>query len=225
MRHTSVLVLDAGFWRIVQVHNSIGTPNVEVIGVELTATLDELLQSMGDEAERGFRERFNEGTVTLMFTDIENSTDLGIRLGDDQWRRVIAWHDDTIVSIVADHGGTVVKTLGDGAMLAFESTRMAARAAIAIQRAISVPEAPTEFRVRIGIHIGDVVHTGEDFLGNAVNTAARIASSADGGQIVASRVVHAMLAGSPEFRFGEVHEVELKGIEGLHEVRTLDWAG
>ncbi len=223
IRHTAVFVLEAGYWRIVQAHNSVGRPNVEVMGVELTTTLDDLLKSIGDDTRRRFLENFDEGTVTLVFTDIADSTDLAALLGDARWAEVIKWHDSTIAAITASHGGTLVKSLGDGAMLAFESTRMAARAATAIQQAISSREAPIELRLRIGIHIGDVVHTDDDLLGNAVNKAARIASSANGRQIVVSRVVHAMLAESHEFRFGETNEVDLKGLPGVHKITRLEW--
>ena len=223
IRQTAVFVLEAGYWRIVQAHNSVGRPNMEVTGVELTTTLDDLLKSIGDDTRRRFLENFDEGTVTLVFTDIVDSTDLAALLGDTRWAEVIKWHDSTIGSITASHGGTLVKSLGDGTMLAFESTRMAARAATAIQRAISSPEAPIELRLRIGVHIGDVVHTDDDLLGTAVNKAARIASSADGRQIVVSRVVHAMLAESHEFRFGETTEVDLKGLPGVHQITVLEW--
>lgn len=225
IRHTAVFVLEAGYWRIVQAHNSVGRPNKEVAGVELTTTLDDLLRSLGDDTRQRFLEKFDEGTITLVFTDIEDSTVLAAQLGDAAWTEVITWHDDTIASITASHGGTLVKSLGDGAMLAFESTRMAARAAIGIQRAISAPDAPIELHLRIGVHIGDVVHTDDDLLGTAVNKAARIASSAGGGQIVVSRVVQAMLQESPEFTFGETIEAELKGLAGLHEITPLEWAG
>ena len=94
---------------------------------------------------------------------------------------------------------------------------------MAIQRAISSADAPLELRLRIGIHIGDVVHTDDDLLGTAVNKAARIASSATGRQIVVSRVVQAMLVESPEFSFGETTEVDLKGLPGLHEITPLEW--
>ena len=223
IRHTAVLVLESGYWRIVQAHNSIGRPNKEVAGVELTTTLEDLLESIGDDTRRRFLEEFDEGTITLVFTDIEDSTKLAARLGDAEWTKVIKWHDDTIASVTASHGGTVVKSLGDGAMLAFESTRMAARAAIEVQRAISGQDAPLDLRVRIGVHIGDVVHAEDDLLGTAVNKAARIASSAEGGQIVLSRVVQAMLGESPEFTFGDTIEAELKGLPGLHEITPLEW--
>ena len=224
IRHTAVFALEAGYWRIVQIHNSVGRPNMEVAGVELTTTLGDLLKSLGDDARDAFLKEFDEGTVTLVFTDIEDSTTLAAALGDKKWMDVIGWHDETIGSITADHGGTLVKSLGDGAMLAFESTRQAARAAIAIQRAITNPGSPIELRLRIGVHIGDVVHTDDDLLGNAVNKAARIASSAAGGQIVVSRVVRAMLEESPEFSFGDPVEAELKGLPGLHEITPLQWS-
>jgi class 3 adenylate cyclase len=223
-RHTAVFVLEAGYWRIVQAHNSLGRSNKEVAGVELTTTLGDLLKSIGDDTRRRFLENFDEGTVTLVFTDIEDSTNLAAQLGDARWTDAIKWHDGAIASITASHGGTLVKSLGDGAMLAFESTRMAARAAIGIQQAIEAPDAPVDLRLRIGIHIGDVVHTDDDLLGNAVNKAARIASSAEGGQIVVSRVVQAMLGESQEFTFGDTIEAELKGLPGLHEITPLHWA-
>lgn len=223
IRHTAVFVLDGGYWRIVQVHNSIGRPNLEVTGVELTTTLEDLLKSMGDDTRSRFLEKFDEGTVTLVFTDIVDSTHLATRLGDTAWAEVIQWHDALIASITAAHSGSVIKSLGDGAMLAFESTRMAARAAVAIQQAVSVPDAPIDLQIRVGVHIGDVVLTDDDLLGNAVNKAARIASSAAGGQIVVSRVVQAMLAESAEFAFGETIEAELKGLPGLHEITLLEW--
>ena len=217
-------MLEDGYWKIVQVHNSIGRPNKEVTGVELTTTLEDLLKSIGDDAGRHFLEKFTEGTITLVFTDIEDSSDLAVRLGDTKWAEVIQWHDGTISSITASHGGALIKSLGDGAMLSFESTRMAARASIAIQQAISDPNAPIDSSLRIGVHIGDVVHTDDDLLGYAVNKAARIASSASGGQIVVSRVAQAMLGESPEFRFGDTIEAELKGLPGLHDITPLEWA-
>lgn len=84
-------------------------------------------------------------------------------------------------------------------------------------------DAPIDLSLRIGVHIGDVVHADDDLLGNAVNKAARIASSADGGQIVVSRVVHAMLGESPEFTLGDTIEADLKGLPGLHEIKPLNW--
>lgn len=76
-------------------------------------------------------------------------------------------------------------------------------------------------KIRIGLHVGDVVLTDDDYLGNTVNKAARIAAAARGGEIVASSSVRSLLGNDPEFGFGEIQTVHLKGIEGLHEVTQV----
>jgi class 3 adenylate cyclase len=223
LRTTAVFVLEAGIWKIIQIHNSVGRPNVEVAGAELTTTLEELLRSMADGDTEAMVAASSEGTVTLVFTDIESSTTLADSVGDRPWAEVIAWHDATIRNAAEDRGGNVIKSLGDGALLAFSSVRAAARCAIAIQRNMVGEAAPMPIRVRIGIHIGDVVRTEEDVLGHTVNKAARIASLASGGQILVSSVVHSLLEAADEFQFGEAREAALKGLKGLHAVVPLEW--
>jgi len=220
-RDTYVLRLEHGTWRIVQSHSSVGTPNREVVGVELTATLKDLLAGLGAEAKGGVRPPVAEGTVTLLFTDIEGSSALAHEMGNQRWAAVLEWHDTTIRDIVEGHGGVVVKTLGDGAMIAFEAVQPAARAAVRVQLAMAGRAEEPPLRLRIGIHTGDVVYTDTDYVGHVVNKAARITAAADGGEIMASSVVRALLAESPEFSFGNVTDVELKGLEGTHEVTQL----
>jgi adenylate cyclase len=222
-RMTFVFSLEDGIWKIVQIHNSVAVPNPDVMGVELTTTLEDLLEALGSSAEGELRSTVSEGTITLVFTDVEDSTSWAERLGDEIWAEIITWHDETIGRIAASHGGIVVKTLGDGAMIAFESTRQAARAAIDIEREMGAYDGKAPLQLRIGIHIGDVVQTGDDYLGHAVNKAARIAAAASGGQIMVSRVVRAMLGDTPEFVFGNTADVELKGLPGVHEVAPLLW--
>jgi class 3 adenylate cyclase len=121
------------------------------------------------------------------------------------------------------HGGTVVKNQGDGFMLAFASARRAATCAQAIETAVAEtfrdPGSP--IRVRIGLHVGETVHEGDDHFGHAVNYAARVASAASGGEIVVSSLVHGLLAQTGEFEFETAREVELKGIEGAQRVYPL----
>jgi class 3 adenylate cyclase len=76
-------------------------------------------------------------------------------------------------------------------------------------------------RVRIGLHVGETVHEGDDHFGHAVNYAARVASAAAGGEIVVSSLVHGLLAQTGEFAFEPAREVELKGVEGLQKVFPL----
>ena len=99
--------------------------------------------------------------------------------------------------------------------------REAARAAIDIQRAFEERVERPPLRVRIGLHVGDAVFTEDDYLGTAVNKAARIASAAMGGEIIASSSARALLSDDPEFAFGEAHSVELKGIDGVHEIAEV----
>jgi class 3 adenylate cyclase len=222
-RITFVFCLEDGIWKIVQTHNSVAVPNPDVMGVELTTTLEGLLEALGSSAEAELRRTISEGTVTLVFTDVEGSATWAERVGDEAWAGLISWHDEMIGKIAGSHGGTVVKTLGDGAMIAFDSTRQAARAAIKIQRAMGGSDGPAPLQLRIGVHIGDAVQTEDDYLGHAVNKAARIAAAANGGQIMVSRVVQAMLGDTPEFNFGDGADVELKGLPGVHEVAPLLW--
>ena len=115
----------------------------------------------------------------------------------------------------------MVKSVGDGALLSFSSTRSALRSAVDIQRATQAAGVP--YAIRIGIHAGDVVLTDSDVMGFAVNKAARVASAASGDQIVVSAVVRELVGFDPEFRFGDSILVELRGIEGVHELVFVDW--
>jgi class 3 adenylate cyclase len=136
---------------------------------------------------------------------------------------VLRAHNDVIRRITAEHNGTVVKSQGDGFMLAFASSRRAATCALAIDQQIAEtfqdPGSPV--RVRIGLHVGETVREAEDFFGHAVNYAARVASSARGGEIVVSSLVHDLLAQTGEFDFEQPRQVELKGIDGLQEIYRL----
>lgn len=221
LRFTLVFVLDEGFWRIVQTHVSVAVPNTQVLGVEMTRSLEDLLASFDKTVEGNIRNSIQHGTVTVMFTDIEGSTELAQSMGDDSWSETIERHNETIKGIVEANHGTLVKTLGDGTMAAFESVREAARATFQIQSAFANNGDAEELRVRIGVHVGDVVLSGDDYLGNTVNKAARITAAGRGGDITVSTAVKALLSDDPEFAFGETRSIQLKGITGTHDVSSL----
>ncbi len=90
-----------------------------------------------------------------------------------------------------------------------------------IQRA--TVEAGAPYRIRIGVHAGDVVKTETDVMGFAVNKAARVASAASGGEIVVSSVVKELVGFDPGYSFGESFYAELRGIEGSHELVPVLW--
>lgn len=76
-------------------------------------------------------ESLPEGPVTLMFTDVESSTEMTSRIGDEGWREVVNKHHETVRAVASDHGGREIKSLGDGLMLAFGSSRRAVQASVA----------------------------------------------------------------------------------------------
>jgi adenylate cyclase len=216
MRNSLVFVIEDGLWRCVHIHGSIPVDDEELLGVALTKTLADLVDSLDGDTLAPIGGV--EGTETLMFTDIEDSTVLAQEMGDKLWSETIEDHDRFVVAIVEKHGGTVIKTLGDGALVAFGGARAALRCAGDLQAGFA--ERP--FAVRIGIHAGDLVRTEDDVVGLTVNKAARVAAAAAGGQVVISSIVRELVGGTDEFSYRDPFLAELKGIEGVHELIPLD---
>jgi class 3 adenylate cyclase len=221
-RITIVFELVAGAWRMVQLHFSIPVPNVEVTGFELTRTLSDLLESASEEATLTTLGNLTKGSATVMFTDIVDSTAISQKAGDDEWSRMIAHHLDTVRMAVEREQGTVIKTLGDGGMYVFATAASALRAATDIQRQ---PKAShdRDLHVRVGVHTGDVVQSGDDVIGLTVHKAARVAAAAEGGQVLVS-ISTAGMVNPEEFNFGTPATVELKGISGSHTLVPLRWS-
>ncbi len=167
-----------------------------------------------------------DGTVTLFFSDVEGSTRLNARLGDDAFVRVLAAHDALVRSRVEKHRGQVVKTAGDGFMVAFRDAEAACRAALSIQRRLASGRDRRLRRegvaVRIGIHTGTAVSRDGDYFGRNVATAARLADLAEGGQVLASRAVAAALDHDAVVVLVPAGEVELRGLPGAHEVFVVE---
>ena len=169
-----------------------------------------------------------DGTVTIMFSDIEGSTAMADRLGDTKFMEVLREHNAIIRKQIEAFGGFEVKSEGDGFMVAFQSAGKALACASAIQKALAERNGKGEtgngetVRVRIGLHAGEVIKEGEDFFGRNVIMAARVASQAHGGEILASSVLKALVEGS-DVSWGEQRTVELKGLSGKHEIWAVAW--
>jgi class 3 adenylate cyclase len=221
-RFTCVLHLEHGDWKIVQWHSSIPASN-EQYGFFLTKSVDDIVEAVSETRPDLSATSAPDGTVTIAFTDIEDSMRLNAFLGDQRWLEVLHLHNDVVKQVTTNHSGTVVKGQGDGFMLAFPSARRALTCAQAIEGAIgdAFRGPGSMIRIRIGIHVGETVREADDFFGHAVNYAARIASAATGGEIVVSELVHALVAQTGEFSFEPPREVELKGVEGLQMVYPL----
>lgn len=163
----------------------------------------------------------SDGTVTLFFSDIENSTPLNDRLGDATWVRVLAAHDKVLRTRIEQYRGQVVKTAGDGFMVAFRDAEAACRAALAIQRDLTRDVTLRRFgpiRVRIGVHTGQVVARDGDYFGRNVAMAARVADLAEGGEILASTATVDALDEDAAVVLEELEPVELKGLAGDHTI-------
>jgi class 3 adenylate cyclase len=167
-----------------------------------------------------------DGTVTILFTDIENSTAMFEKLGDLRAHEILHEHNAIIREQLAAHQGFEVKSMGDGFMLAFSSARRALLCAIAIQRAFEAwgdkhPDDP--IRVRIGLHTGEAIKEGGDFYGKTVILASRIAGEATGGEILVSSTLKDMIESAGDLRFEESREVELQGLAGVHRIHKAQW--
>ncbi|MGH3542155.1 MAG: adenylate/guanylate cyclase domain-containing protein, partial [Mycobacterium sp.] len=167
-----------------------------------------------------------DGTVTIMFSDIEGSTVLTEQLGDERWLKLLHRHNALIRGHLATHDGFEVKSQGDGFMVAFASARSALRCATAIQRDLAARRDQSGsqlLRVRIGLHTGEVIREQEDFFGHTVILAARIGAKANGNEILVSGVLRGLVAGSHEFQFGEAREEQLKGLQDPQPVYEVCW--
>lgn len=163
-----------------------------------------------------------DGTVTVMFSDIEDSTALTERLGDRDWFELLRAHNAVVRRHLAEYDGFEVKSQGDGFMLTFADARKAVRCAVAIQRSFEEGDGE-RLRVRIGLHTGEAIKDRDDFFGRNVILAARIAGKARGGEILVSSVLRDLVADTDEFSFRDTREVRLKGLSGVHTVVPVGW--
>jgi class 3 adenylate cyclase len=120
---------------------------------------------------------------------------------------------------VKKHAGHVVKSQGDGFMVAFAQPDEAVLCSIDIQR--SLRREPNGIRVRIGIHMGKSVRRGDDLFGRNVAMAARVASEAEGGEVLVSEVVRDALTDLDDVDFDDGREADLKGFSGTHRLYAV----
>jgi adenylate cyclase len=163
----------------------------------------------------------SDGTVTIFFSDIEDSTALNDRLGDHAWVKVLGDHDRLVRRRVDRHDGHIIKSQGDGFMIAFSHPSEAVRSAVEIQRALADDRRMRDIRVRIGIHAGDAVHRDGDLFGRNVALAARVAAQAAGTEILVTPEVAAVV--EDEFILTTAREVDLKGFSGSYRLVAVSW--
>ena len=156
--------------------------------------------------------------ATVLFTDIVASTERAGRLGDRRWRELLDLHDDLARRLAQASGGQVVKTTGDGVLATFDGPARAIRYAAALRAELD----EVGVRIRAGLHTGEVEPRADDVGGIAVHIAARVMAAAGPGQILVSRTVRDLLAGSG-VTLADRGQHTLRGVDGpwrLFEVIT-----
>jgi class 3 adenylate cyclase len=168
------------------------------------------------------------GVVAIMHVDVEGSTALATRAGDELAHRVL---DDT-KRLVREHaeggGGREIDAVGDAMMLTFVSTRAAIAAAMQIQEAIAKREEdrPDEsLRVRIGINVGEVLERDGRPVGAAVNAGARVMGKADGGEILVSEMAKRLAGTTPGATYRDRGRHAFKGFDEPWRVYQVMWPG
>ena len=166
-------------------------------------------------------------TLTLVISDIVNSTVLVHQLGDREWLARLGRHDEISRVEIERLRGTVVKGQGDGFLLTFPSARHALLFSIALQQGLARERAadPTfPIHVRVGVHTGEVMHSAGDVFGRHVHRAARVSSIAGPDEIVASSLVRELAEPMGDIQFGPAESVELKGFDEPQSVNRVLWS-
>ena len=164
------------------------------------------------------------GLVTILFTDMEDSTALTQRLGDAGAQELVRRHNAVVRKALKEHSGDEVKHTGDGIMASFPVASGALACAVAIQRALAEENASAEtaVRVRIGLSAGEPVAEEGDLFGSTVQLAARVCFGADSGQIMVSNVVRELAMGKG-FLFADLGDFVPKGFENPVHVYEVSW--
>jgi eukaryotic-like serine/threonine-protein kinase len=180
-----------------------------------------------DVARFPFRGRTSpDGSMTVVFTDVEGSTAMLEQLGEERWLEVIRHHNRLVRERVSAHDGVVVKSQGDGFMLIFASASAALASAVELQEIFSVynaRHADQPLRVRIGLHTGNVFQERDDFLGKTVIVAARLTGRARGGEVLVSGVLKDYTEHVADWRFGPPSDLSLKGLTSPQRVHSVYW--
>ena len=219
--------------RLAEAYRAAGDETASIQVLEAARSTFERLKALPDlQRVDALFERYGAGQAasgvrqvkTFMFTDMVSSTDLIEAIGDEAWGELIRWHDATLRSLFARHGGEEVSHAGDGFFVAFEEARSAVESAVAIQRSLTTHRKRHGFApwVRIGLHTAEATRSGVNYGGKGVHEAARVGALADRDEILVTQET-LEAAGSVPFSVSEPRSVTLKGIKDQVEVASIGW--
>jgi class 3 adenylate cyclase/tetratricopeptide (TPR) repeat protein len=146
--------------------------------------------------------------------------------GDAAAQEIIHAHFDLVRHQIEQHSGQEVKTIGDSFMVAFASARKAVECAVAVQRALEEHNRrhpDQDVQVRIGLNTGEAIREDGDLFGSAVDAAARIIAKAEGGQILVSEAVRAVIGSAKDLRFVDRGRFRLKGFPERWRLYEVAW--
>jgi class 3 adenylate cyclase len=152
--------------------------------------------------------------ATILFTDIVDSTVLARDAGDASWERTLAMHEDVVRGVLAGFGGREIETAGDSFLVVFASAEGAIRCGLALVGALGAIQLP----IRVGIHSGEVVMSGDHIRGLAVHAAARIVARAGAGEVLVSGITRDLTEGASGLTFESRGRHPLKGLDREHEL-------
>jgi class 3 adenylate cyclase len=163
----------------------------------------------------------------VLFTDIVDHTRMMQQLGDERGRELLREHESLTREVLKAHGGTEVKTMGDGFMASFGSVVKAVECAIALQRAFAERNSQltthnSQLNVRVGLNAGEPIEEDGDLFGATVILASRIAAKAEGGEILVADTVRGLCSGKG-FLFADRGEFVAKGFEEPVRVYEVRW--
>ena len=158
---------------------------------------------------------------TVLFTDLVGHTEMMSRLGDERGRAVLREHEAITREVLKQHGGTEIKTMGDGFMASFGSVTKAVECAIALQRAFA-DHVGEPLNVRVGLNAGEPIEEDGDLFGATVILASRIAAKADAGEILVADTVRGLCSGKG-FLFSDRGDFVAKGFEDPVRIYEVNW--
>ncbi|MDH3973922.1 MAG: adenylate/guanylate cyclase domain-containing protein [Deltaproteobacteria bacterium] len=169
--------------------------------------------------------RSSRKEITILFTDIEGSTQYWDKSGDIEGRLMVDRHNRLLFPVIKKFRGTIIKTIGDAIMASFKKPKKAVEAAIAMQQILEKERQSDDtftLKIRIGIHTGSAIVEKNDVYGNVVNVAARIESQAGGSEILLSHSAYEMLK-EKAGKFKRLKSFEAKGKRGKIRIYSCDW--
>jgi class 3 adenylate cyclase len=192
-------------------------------GDALSRTIQESVQQRVEDSitsRLGRGKKKPDGIVTILFTDVEGSSDLVHALGDKAARAVLRRHDEVVRRVVTQCQGVEVEHPGDSFMVAFLTATRAIECGLSLQPALDADaheRRASPVRIRVGMDTGEVIVEDDGYFGRTVFRASRIADLAAGGQVLVSETTR-LIAETAGFAFQDFGERSLKGLGGSHHL-------